>query len=81
MLNNLLNAHGFGQRIVSNGEPQFVVMQLAENLFVTTDDGAELPATLKLSRADLARPPGRIEPTKPPPVSPELPGEEETPQL
>lgn len=57
MLNSLLNALGFGQRIMCNGKPQFVIIQLAENLYVTSEDGAKLPAPLNLSRADLARPP------------------------
>lgn len=56
MLNNLLGTLGFGQRIVSDGKPQFVVMQLAENLFITTKDNAKLPAQLFLCKADLARP-------------------------
>jgi hypothetical protein len=59
MLKQLSNLVGFGQRIMCNGEPQFVICRLpfGENLWVTTDDGAKLPATIKLSVADLARPP------------------------
>jgi len=69
MLNSLLNALGFGQRIMCNGKPQFVIIQLAENLYVTSEDGAKLPAPLNLSRADLARPPApppADKPTDPP---------------
>lgn len=83
MLNSLLNALGFGQRIVCNGKPQFVIIQLAENLYVTSEDGAKLPAPLNLSRADLARPPEPKKPDtpNPPPVVPNLPGGDDPPQL
>jgi hypothetical protein len=62
MLKQLSSLVGFGQRIMCNGEPQFVICRLpfGENLWVTTDDGAKLPATIKLSVADLARPPEPI---------------------
>jgi len=59
MLKNLINMLGYGQAIVCNGKAQFVITRVpfADNLFLTVDDGAQLPARVNLSTADLARPP------------------------
>lgn len=53
-----------------NGVAQFIIMKIpfADDLFLTVDDNAKLPATVKLSRPDLARPPAppKDKPTDPP---------------